>query len=129
AVGSSSFLVAALGVIAPLALGALVSRAFFAGQPAIVHVFVGATLCATSVGITARVLADLRRTNSAEGRIILGAAVIDDVLGLLVLAVVAGLIGAADGGRAFAPLTVAWIVAKAIAFLGAAIGIWRWVPR
>jgi len=129
AVGGSSFLVAVLGVIAPMVLGFFCSRGFFPAHHPLTHWYVGATLCATSVGITARVLADLGRTSSTEGRIILGAAVIDDVLGLIVLAVVAGLIGAADGGRAFAPLTVAWIVTKAMLFLGLAIGIGRWASR
>src|SRR5207247_1619657 len=64
--------------------------------PTAVHLFVGATLSATSVGITARVFQDLRRLQSAEARLILSAAVIDDVLGLIVLAVVAGVV--ATGG-------------------------------
>jgi Kef-type K+ transport system membrane component KefB len=129
AVGGSSFLVAVLGVIAPMVLGFFCSRWFFPTHDPLTHWFVGATLCATSVGITARVLADLGRTSSTEGRIILGAAVIDDVLGLIVLAVVAGVIEAADRGRAFDPLTVVWIVAKATLFLGGAIGIGRWISR
>jgi len=129
AVGASAFLVAVLGVIAPMVLGFFCSRAFFPTHDPLTHWFVGATLCATSVGITARVLSDLGRTDSTEGRIILGAAVIDDVLGLIVLAVVAGVIASADRGRAFDPHTVLWIVAKAALFLGAAIGIGRWVSR
>ena len=129
AVGASSFLVAVLGVVAPMVLGFFCSRWFFPAHDPLTHWFVGATLCATSVGITARVLADLGRAASTEGRIILGAAVIDDVLGLIVLAVVAGVIGAADRGRAFDPRTVVWIVAKALLFLGAAVGIGRWVSR
>src|SRR5260370_36826082 len=64
--------------------------------PTAVHRLVGATLSATSVGITARVFQDLRRLQSDEARLILSAAVIDDVLGLIVLAVVAGVI--ATGG-------------------------------
>ena len=68
-----------------------------------------ATLCATSVGITARVLSDLKRTTSKEGQIILGAAVIDDVLGLMVLAVVAGII--------------IWLVGVPLAALGAYLAI------
>ena len=79
AVGASAFVVAALGVIAPMILGYFCSRAFFPDHHPLAHWFVGATLCATSVGITARVLADLKRAGSTEGRIILGAAVIDDV--------------------------------------------------
>jgi len=58
-----------------------------------VHAFLGATLCATSVAITARVLKDLNRLQTREARIILGAAVLDDVMGLVVLAVVTGMIG------------------------------------
>src|SRR5204862_71272 len=88
-----------------------------------------ATLCATSVGITARVLKDLHRTASAEGRIILGAAVIDDVLGLIVLAVVAGIIQAADRGVAFEATTVLWILGKSVLFLAGAIVVGQWVAR
>jgi Kef-type K+ transport system membrane component KefB len=87
---------------------------------------VGATLCATSVGITARVLADLRRTTSVEGQIILGAAVIDDVMGLIVLAVVSGLIAAADRGDAFRPTVVLVILAKSVLFLVGALALGRW---
>jgi Kef-type K+ transport system membrane component KefB len=127
AVGASSFLVAALGVVAPMVLGYFSSRAFFPAHSPLVHWFVGATLCATSVGLTARVLADLKRTTSTEGRIILGAAVIDDVMGLLVLAVVAGVIAAADRRSAFDPRSVLWIVAKALIFLVGAIVLGRWL--
>ncbi len=129
AVGPSALLVAVLGVIAPMALGFFSSRAFFPEHESLTHWFVGATLCATSVGITARVLGDLGRATSSAGRIILGAAVIDDVLGLIVLAVVTGVIQAADTGTAFAPAQVAVIVAKAIGFLLAAVIAGRWVSR
>lgn len=129
AVGASSLLVAVLGVVAPMGLGYAVSAALHPAAPALMHVFVGATLAATSVGITARVLGDLGRTNSAEGRIILGAAVIDDVLGLVVLAAVAGIIQAADSGAAFGWSSVAWIVLRAIAFLLGAVMIGRLVSR
>ena len=84
-----------LGVVAPAVLGFTVCRIFFFDdwqQP----VFIGATLCATSVGITARVLKDLGRSRDKESRIILGAAVIDDVLGLIALAVAAGVITASN---------------------------------
>mgnify|MGYP002261301582 CR=1 FL=1 len=69
-----------------------------ADSPTLVHVFIGATLSATSVGITARVLQDLRQIQTREARIVLGAAVIDDVLGLIVLATCIGIISAASGG-------------------------------
>ncbi|GIW82463.1 MAG: Na+/H+-exchanging protein [Gemmatales bacterium] len=91
-VGMSSLLVAVLGVITPFGLGWLVSSLIIPDAGWQVHVFIGATLCATSVGITARVLKDLGQSQRREAQIILGAAVIDDVLGLLVLAIVAGII-------------------------------------
>ncbi len=126
-VGASSMLVATLGVVAPMILGLGVSRWFFPAHHPLTHWFVGATLCATSVGITARVLADLKRTGSTEGRIILGAAVIDDVMGLIVLAVVSGVIAAANRGQAFQPLSVAWILAKSLVFLAGALVLGRWL--
>ena len=129
AVGRSALLVAVLGVVAPMLLGFAASRMFFPEHALLMHVFVGATLAATSVGITARVLRNLGRTNSVEGRIILGAAVIDDVLGLIVLAVVTGVITAADPGRAFSAATVVTILAKAFAFLAAALLLGRWLSR
>jgi len=127
AVGLSAALVAVLGVIAPVLLGLGVSRWFLPGAPPLTHLFVGATLAATSVGITARVLGDLKRTASVEGRIILGAAVIDDVLGLIVLAVVSGLIGSANEGRPFDARGLAIIGAKAAGFLGLAVIVGRWL--
>jgi len=130
AVGLSSLWVATLGVVTPMVLGYFVSSWFFPAHHPMTHWFVGATLTATSVGITARVLADLRRTDSKEGRIILGAAVIDDVMGLIVLAVVAGIIEAADRGAAFAPITVLWIVGKSLLFLIGAVVVGQWLsPR
>jgi len=128
-VGASSLLVAVLGVIAPMLLGYGVTRWFFPSHSGLADWFVGATLCATSVGITARVLTDLKKTASAEGRIILGAAVIDDVLGLIVLAVVAGIIQAADQGRAFDPMTVGLIIGKSVLFLGGAIAVGGWISK
>lgn len=91
-VGASSMLVAVLGVIAPIGLGWLVGWWLIPEEGWQVHVFIGATLCATSVGITARVLKDMGRIQQTESRIVLGAAVIDDVLGLVVLAIVSGAI-------------------------------------
>jgi len=125
AVGRSALLVATLGVIAPIGLGFLVSRGFFPGHHPLTHWFVGATLCATSVGITARVLADLGRTRSREGRIILGAAVIDDVQGLLVLAVIKGIIDSVDRGQAFNTGSALLIVGKAVTFLVVAVALGR----
>jgi len=123
-VGLSSFLVACIGVIAPFFLGWGVAALFLPQENQLVHVFIGATLCATSVGITARVLKDLGKTNTKESRIILGAAVIDDVLGLVILAVVSGIIQAANrGGESLSLVAVTWIILKALTFLVAAVGL------
>lgn len=130
-VGLSSFLVASLGVIAPSLLGAAVSYGFLPHEPILVHVFIGATLCATSVGITARVLKDLGKLDMDESRIILGAAVIDDVMGLVILALVTGAIAVANaGGGGISGMEILFIVAKAVAFFVGAIGIGLYVsPR
>ena len=116
-VGWSSLLVAVLGVIAPFLLGWGVSAYFIPDESRLAHIFIGATLCATSVGITARVFKDLGKLGTREARIILGAAVIDDVLGLLILAVVAGAIRAANTGGALSMLDVSLIALKSVAFL------------
>lgn len=88
-VGGASAMVAVVGVVMPFALGYAVCRLLrVENLPALVA---GAALTATSVGITARVLSDLGRLHDPEGQIILGAAVLDDVLGLVILTVVAGL--------------------------------------
>jgi Kef-type K+ transport system membrane component KefB len=120
-VGTSAFLVASVGVITPLALGFGVARWMLPQETWHSHVFIGAILTATSVGITARVLKDLGKLGSIEGRIILGAAVIDDVLGLIVLAVVKGVVAGAGAGQGLGALDVLVIVAKAVGFLGGAM--------
>jgi Kef-type K+ transport system membrane component KefB len=85
-VGATSAVVAIVGVVLPLGLGFAACRAL--GESNIVAIMAGAALTATSVGITARVLADLGRLHEEEGQIILGAAVIDDILGLVILTVI-----------------------------------------
>ena len=120
-VGGRSLLVAVLGVVTPWALGWWVGALLLPDASPYVHAFLGATLTATSVGITARVLKDLGRAQSPEARIILGAAVIDDVLGLVILAVVAGVITAADRGGDLSYTAVGVILAKALLFLGGAL--------
>lgn len=122
-VGWSSLLVAVVGVVAPFFLGWAVSAYFVPEESRLVHIFIGATLCATSVGITARVFKDLGKLATREARIILGAAVIDDVLGLLILATVAGAIRAAASGGVLSLLDVGMIAAKSLLFLVAAIAI------
>src|SRR5690349_15352167 len=116
-VGISSFAVAVIGVILPFALGWGVSVLLLSEQSAYTHAFIGATLCATSVGITARVLQDLNKTRSPEAMIILGAAVIDDVLGLIVLAIITGIILGANTGAVIGTTAILWLVAKIAASL------------
>ncbi|MFA6032822.1 MAG: cation:proton antiporter [Myxococcota bacterium] len=120
-VGLSSFLVATVGVALPFALGWGVGALLLPGHSVYVHIFIGATLTATSVGITARVLKDLKREKSVEARIILGAAVIDDVMGLIILSVVTGVIMAASSGMAVSAWAVFAIILKAIVFLAGAL--------
>ncbi|HEY6806813.1 MAG TPA: cation:proton antiporter [Pyrinomonadaceae bacterium] len=126
-VGWSSLLVAVLGVVAPFLLGWTVSAYFLPDAGRLVHIFIGATLCATSVGITARVFKDLGKLATIEARIILGAAVIDDVLGLLILAVVAGAIRAQAMGTTLALFDVALIATKAVLFLLLALTLGHFV--
>jgi len=113
--GVQSTAVAVVGVAAPFALGYLFAAWW--GFPPTAAVFVGATLTATSVGITARVLADLGRLQHPAARVVLGAAVIDDVLGLVILATVTAVAqtGAVSVG------TTAVILAKAVGFLVVAL--------
>ncbi len=129
-VGLSSFIVATIGVVMPFGLGWLVSSFLLAEHSLYVHAFIGATLCATSVGITARVLRDIGKIRTREATIILGAAVIDDVLGLVVLAIISGLIIGASTGQTVTAAAIIWLVTKVAVFLvgSLALGIF-FVPR
>lgn len=90
-VGPQAAIVAIVGVVTPFALGTIGLMTIF-GVPAIPSIFAGAALTATSIGITAKVLAEINRLSSNEGQIIIGAAVLDDILGIIVLAVVGSLV-------------------------------------
>ncbi|MCJ7541445.1 MAG: cation:proton antiporter, partial [Desulfobacterales bacterium] len=117
-VGPQAFLVAIVGVIAPFLLGTVVVGPLLLPELSFnAHLFVGAILTATSVGITARVFHDLDQLKTPEAQIILGAAVIDDVIGLTILAVVKAM---AESGRV-SLIDIGWITAKAVLFLGGAI--------
>lgn len=120
-VGTTSLTVAVVGVALPFALGFI--ACLLLGFSTIVSVMAGATLTATSVGITARVLADLGRLGDTEGQIILGAAVIDDILGLMILTVVVGL----TEGKEVSLLGVVKTIGSAIGFLAATIVIGKLV--
>jgi len=128
-VGLSSLLVASVGVVGPFVLGYAVAGWLLPGSSDYEHAFLGTVLCATSVGITARVFKDLGRVQTPEARIVLGAAVIDDVLGLLVLAVVAAVVTAADRGRALSGVEIAMSVAKAVVFVIGAIALGMLLSR
>jgi Kef-type K+ transport system membrane component KefB len=117
-VGLRAFLVACVGVIVPFLLATgVVGPLLLPGLPFNTYLFLGATLTATSVGITARVFRDLGRLQTSEAQIVLGAAVIDDVLGLVILAVVSAMVtqGMVSLG------SVSWIILKAILFLAGAV--------
>lgn len=117
-VGLPAFLVAVIGVIFPFVLATyIVGPWLMPGMDKIAYIFLGATLTATSVGITARVFKDLGVLQMKEAKIVLGAAVIDDVLGLLILAVVSAL--ATTGNISIASIAV--ISTKALAFLVSSI--------
>ena len=122
-VGVRSLMVAVLGVVTPWALGWWVGALLLPEHSVYVHAFLGAVLTATSVGITARVLKDLGRSQSPEARIILGAAVIDDVLGLVVLAAVAAVIATADSGATLSYGALALVLGKALLFLFGALSL------
>jgi Kef-type K+ transport system membrane component KefB len=122
-VGLRSLVVAVLGVVVPWVLGFMVGRMLLPNHSVYVHVFLGATLTATSVGITARVLKDLGHAQTLEARIILGAAVIDDVIGLVILAVVGSIISAANQGTTLSLGAATLVLAKALGFLVGAFTI------
>ena len=115
-VGYQATIVACVGVAVPFVAGTAGLMYFF-HVSAIPAIFAGAALTATSIGITSKVLSELGRLKSREGQIIVGAAVIDDILGIIVLAVVASL---AKTGK-IDMLNVVFLIASATAFLIGAI--------
>ncbi|HEU5305153.1 MAG TPA: cation:proton antiporter, partial [Gemmatimonadales bacterium] len=131
-VGTASLSVAAVGVALPFLFGflywAYLPHAATGGSTdlTMAAIFVGATLTATSVGITARVLSDLGQMGTQEAKIIIGAAVIDDVLGLVILTVVSGM----AAGASVSALGILRVLAVAVGFLVIAVLVGRFVaPR
>lgn len=116
-VGWRSLWVATIGVVIPAVLGFGVS--LLLGQPVMPAAFLGATLTATSVGITARVMKDIGILRWGESQIILGAAVADDVIGLLILAVFSGLVQ----GESLSVWQVSKVLVLALVFLGGALTV------
>ena len=123
-VGGRAALVGGFGIAVPFLLGAFVVGPWLMpGLERNTYLFLGATLAATSVGITGRVFRDLGKLNTPAARIVLGAAVIDDVLGLVILAVVSSLVQVGQVSVA----DVAWIIGKSVLFLGGSIWLGRLV--
>lgn len=122
--GTTSLAVAIIGVIAPFGLGFGAVYALELGGEYVFEValFMGAAMTATSVGITARVFGDLGQLKSKEAKTIIGAAVVDDILGLLILTVVAGLLGSSGD---FQLIDLGLITLKAVGFLAAVVVVGR----
>jgi Kef-type K+ transport system membrane component KefB len=119
--GRSAVTVGVVGVALPFGLGYWVATAL--GLPLLPAIVCGAALTATSIGISARVLSDLHRLHTREGQIVLGAAVFDDVVGLIILTVVARL----ALGATVTFLSVARTAGIAIGFVIAALLLGRWL--
>lgn len=122
---SKAFLVALAGIAFPFVLGVFVSQAIL-GLPRIVSFFIGGTLTATSLGITLRVLRDIKQHETAEAQIIMGAAIIDDIVGILILSVLYEFATSGNIGFVSAGLDLTWtmlfivivpLIAKRIAVL------------
>lgn len=130
-VGPAAIRVAVVGVLLPMAGGLAGAYLLLPADTSFsVDLFIGACLCATSVGISAQVLREKGAAKSREGRVIIGAAVIDDILGLLVLVAVSGLAAASGQGGALPWGHLGRTLALALAFLLAALTLGRWVtPR
>ncbi len=116
-VGWRAFLVAVIGVVTPFALGYFSGMLLMPGESTNAYLFLGATLTATSVGITGRVFKDLGQLDTREAKIVLGAAVIDDVMGLIILAVISAIVvkGVVTAGE------ISWITGQALVFLVGAL--------
>ncbi|WP_267384549.1 cation:proton antiporter [Cyanobacterium sp. uoEpiScrs1] len=119
-VGPQAVIIAIVGVVTPFILGTL-GLVYLFNVPVIPSVFAGAALTATSIGITAKVLAEIGRLSSSEGQIIIGAAVLDDILGIIILAVVGSLVKTGE----IQVVNLIYLVLSAAAFLIGAILIGR----
>ncbi|WP_353572325.1 cation:proton antiporter [Candidatus Albibeggiatoa sp. nov. BB20] len=125
-VGVRAFMVAIVGVAAPFILGTyVVGPWLMPGLSSNAYLFLGATLTATSVGITGRVFKDLNKLQTPEAQIVLGAAVIDDVIGLIILAVVSAIVttGAVDLA------SIGLITFKALIFLVGSLFIGQFIAK
>ncbi len=119
--GSRALLLAVVGFVAPFVFGAGLAYYTF-DLPVLVSLFIGGTLTATSIGITVRVLTDLGRHGSNESQIVIGAAVVDDIMGVILLAVlyelsVSGAVNLVNAGRVVLYITAFFLVAPMAAKL------------
>ena len=128
-VGADSIRVAVLGVVMPVTLGFACVQLMRPDIALNSAMFIAATLAATSIGITAQVLKELGRSHSREGRIILGAAIGDDVLGLIILAVVSGIV--VSGSVDVAELSVVVLLSSLFLILAFVLGptVVRWLAK
>lgn len=127
-VGLAAFLGATGGVVLPFIAGTVISK-YIGGYDWYPSIFIGTILTATSVSISAQTLLELGQLRSKEGTTILGAAVIDDVMGIIVLSLVVAM-HAASGGGAGEAEPIWWVMTKMVAFFGIGIGAGNWlVPR
>ncbi|MGA8049654.1 MAG: cation:proton antiporter [Burkholderiales bacterium] len=125
-VGGRSFWVAAVGVVVPFVLGTvLVGPFLLPGLSDAAYLFIGASLTATSVGITGRVFRDMRCLTRPEAQIVLGAAVIDDVLGLIILSVVSAIATRGSVGLG----EIASVTLQALGFLAGALVVGQIAAR
>jgi Kef-type K+ transport system membrane component KefB len=126
-VGVAAFLGASGGVILPFVIGTAISK-YIGHYEWFESIFIGTILTATSVSISAQTLLEMGQLRSKEGTTILGAAVIDDVMGIVVLSVVVAMHGASGGAEAADPIW--WVMVKMVLFFGAGIGLGNWlVPK
>jgi len=125
-VGLPAMRVAVVGVILPMVAGLAGAWLLLpAGTHFAVDLFIGACLCATSIGISVQVLREKGATDSTEGRVIVGAAVIDDVLGLLILVAVTGFVAVAGTGASLPWVRLMRTLGLAIGFLAVALTLGR----
>lgn len=123
--GKESLQVAIIGVVAPIILGFIVAYLLIPQASYKANLFVAATLSATSIGITARVLSELKKLQTREAKTILGAAMIDDILGLIILAIVSSIV--INGQVEFGMLTK--VILLTLLFFAAALGLGPWLLR
>lgn len=123
--GKEAIRVAIIGVVVPIILGFIVAYALTPGSSYKADLFVAATLSATSIGITARVLSEMKKLRTREARTILGAAMLDDILGLIILAIVSSVVinGVVD------LMMIMQIIVSALLFFAGAIFIGPWIVR